>query len=118
MVIPAALLRRFYVDGSLRNEKEGVVFQIKNLVAPTTLVSLGPIEIDERLFSPAEIEIESSKARKASAVTEKTPLFLAMNKDLTIRLDEIQLTAGEHHLLLHAVTREVGPVVIDVTEVL
>lgn len=118
MVIPAALLRRFYVDGSLRNEKEGVVFQIKNLVAPTTLVSLGPIEIDDRSFAPDEIEIVASKARQASAVTEKNPLFLAMSKGITIRLNRVQLPAGEHRLLVHAITREVGPVVIDVTETL
>ena len=116
MVIPAALLRRFFVDGSLRNKEEGVGFELRNLVAPTTMTAFGPIEIDDLSFAADEITLVASKVRPASAISSQAPLFLAMGTSLTVRIHGLHLPAGEHQITIHAITREVGAVVIDVTE--
>jgi len=93
-----------------------VGFELRNLVAPTTITSLGPIEVDDQAFAASEITIMASKPRPASAVTQQAPLFLAMGKELSFRIDGLHLSPGEHQITIHAVTREVGPVMIDVTE--
>ena len=117
MVIPAALLRRFYVDGSLQNaEGGGFSFRLKNMVAPTTIVSLGPIEIDNEPYAANQVTLTASRPRPASAISEKSPLDLGMGKEISLHVSGETLTPGEHELIVHAVTKEVGPVIIAVTE--
>ena len=117
MVIPAALLRRFYVDGSLQNaERGGFSFRLKNMVAPTTIVSLGPIEIDNEPYAADQVTITASKPRLASAVSDKAPLYLDMRKEVSFHVSGETLTPGEHELIVHAMTKEVGAVIIAVTE--
>ena len=114
MVIPAALLRRFYVDGSLQNaEIGGFGFKIKNTVAPTTFVSLGPIEIDNEPFAASQVTLTASKSRLASTVSDKAPFHLKMGKEISFHVAGEALTSGEHEM-----TKEVGPVIIAVTETL
>lgn len=119
MVIPAALLRRFYVGGSLQNtEQGGFGFKLKNTVAPTTIVSLGPIEIDDEPYAANQVTLTASKARLASTVSDNSPLHLQMGKEISLHVDGETLTPGEHELIVHAMTKEVGPVIIAVTETL
>ena len=117
MVIPAALLRRFYVDGSLQNaEGGGFSFRLKNMIAPTTIISLGPIEIDNEPYAANQVTLTASKSRLASAVSDKSPLQLAMGKEISLHVSGEALTPGEHELIVHAMTKEVGAVIIAVTE--
>ncbi len=115
LVIPAALLRRFYVDGSLLNTEGGFEFQLKNRVAPTTIVSLGPVEIDGEPHAADDVTITASRLRIASQVDSQSPLFLAMGRKVTINVKSDNKLNGKHELLVHALTKEVGAVVIGVT---
>ncbi len=116
MAIPTALLRRFYVENSLQNGSHGIQFRLTNRIAPTTIVSLGPIEIDGELFAPDQIMVSASKARPASAIHERAPFFLRMGKKMTISIPGETLEPGSHQVILHAVTKEVGPVSIEFEE--
>ncbi len=119
MVIPAALLRRFYVDGSLQNaERGGFEFRIKNTVAPTIIISLGPIEIDDEPYAANQVTLTASKPRLASSVSEKSPLHLEMGKEINFHVAGDDLKPGVHELMVHAMTKEVGSVIIAVTETL
>lgn len=104
------------MDGSLRNTEEGFEFELKNMVAPTTFISLGPIEIDGEPYAADEVTVTASKPRQASAVSDKSPLLMPMGKVINIRIPGDALVSGEHEIIVHAVTREVGPVMIGVTE--
>jgi len=116
LAIPTALLRRFYVDNSLQNQSDGLEFRLANRIAPTTIVSLGPIEIDEELFAPSQIEVTASKSRPASTINEKTPFHLRMGKRMTISIPGKYLRPGKHHIVLHVITKEVGAVSIEFAE--
>lgn len=118
MLIPAALLRRFYVGSSLQNVKDGFEFKLKNMVAPTTVISLGPVEVDGVPFAPDQLLLTANKPRMANAISDSRPLQLPMGKEITIQIEALPLSPGEHQLSVHAVTREVGAVVIDITETL
>ncbi len=116
LVIPPALLRRFYVEHTLRNTDQGVEFKLQNRVAPTTLVAVGPLEIDDITVSAERFMLQASKARSAAAIAPHHPLYLPMGRSLTIRIAIPPLTRGAHHIRLHLVTREVGPVVIEFSD--
>ena len=116
MAIPTALLRRFYVGQSLRNKDDGIEFRLANHIAPTTILSLGPVEVDGELFAPDQIMVRSSKPRPASAIRETTPLFLNMGKEMSISIPGKQLPPGRHEITVHALTKEVGPVTIEFDE--
>jgi len=118
LAIPTALLRRFYVGQSLRNNEDGIEFRLANHIAPTTILALGPIEVDGRLFAPDDIIVRSSKPRPASAIREKAPLILDIAKEVAISVPGIQLPPGRHHIVVHALTKEVGPVSIEFDETL
>ncbi len=116
MVIPAALLRRFYVEGSLECVKGGARFALQNSIAPATIVSIGPVEIDGVPYAPGDITLTASKPRRASAVTEGAPLLFEMGARVTLHVAGAFLSPGAHEVSLHAITREVGPVLIEFNE--
>jgi len=113
LAIPTALLRRFYVRNSLQNNDEGFSFKLTNRIAPTTLVSLGPVEIDGALYAPDQLTVISNHPRSATDIREGSPLFLPIGKKILLSLMPNQLKQGNHHVVLHAVTLEVGPVMIE-----
>ena len=116
MAIPTALLRRFYVGNSLKNRDDGLEFRLANRIAPTTILSLGPIEVDGELFAPNQIVVRSSKPRPANAIRESAPLFLNMGKVVSISIPGVRLPPGSHQIIIHAITKEVGPVSIEFDE--
>ena len=116
MAIPTALLRRFYLENSLQNSDDGFEFQLVNRIAPTTIQALGPIEIDGELFAPDQIMITASKTRPASTIHDRSPFFFRMGKKMTLSISGKKLAPGAHHVIVHAVTREVGPVSIEFEE--
>lgn len=118
MAIPTALLRRFYVDNSLKNDNDGFSFQLINRIAPTTLVSLGPVEVDDDLYASNQLTVTSSHSRSAADIHEGAPLFLPMRKKIRLSLTPGKLNQGHHHIVLHAVTREVGSVMIEFDDVI
>jgi len=113
LAIPTALLRRFYLENSLRNTESGFEFRLDNRIAPTTIVSLGPIEVDGELFAPDQIMVRASKARPASSIQERSPFLLRMAKQMTLSVPGHFLAPGPHQVVVHAVTKEVGPVSIE-----
>jgi hypothetical protein len=116
LAIPAAVLRRFYLTRSLRNVDGGFEFKLKNVVAPATFLSVGPIEVDGAPFAPDQVMLVASKPRRASSVNDKSPYELRMGKEVSVCVRGDTLRAGEHLVSLHGVTREVGPVVIEFAE--
>jgi hypothetical protein len=116
LVIPTALLRRFYVEHTLRNTDQGVEFRLQNRVAPTTLVAVGPLEIDGITVAAERVMVQASKVRSAAAIAPQHPLHLPMGRSLTIKAAIPPLARGSHHIRLHIVTREVGSVIIEFSD--
>ncbi len=113
MAIPTALLRRFYVGKSLTSLEDGFQFQLANRIAPTTILSLGPIEVDGEIIAPDQITVQASKPRPATAIRDRSPLFLRMGKVITLTVTGKSLPPGHHQIIVHALTKEVGPVSIE-----
>jgi hypothetical protein len=80
------------------------------------MLSLGPIEVDGELFAPDQILVTASKTRSASTIREKSPLFLDISKRVTVTIPGRRLAPGRHRIMVHAITKEVGPVAIEFDE--
>ena len=116
MAIPTALLRRFYLENSLQNTSNGFRFCLANRIAPTTILALGPIQVDGELYAPSQIMVTASKSRLASTIHERSPFFFRVGKKMTLSISGKQLSPGPHQVILHAITKEVGPVSIEFEE--
>jgi hypothetical protein len=116
-VIPSFILKKLYVSGSLRNTGEGCQLQIKNTLAPATITGIGPVTIDGREYSPADVIVqrgnESLSAAEASATR---PISFDINTVVTITIKNVTLTPGEHHIGLDVTSREAGRLKWDIAD--
>ncbi len=76
------------------------------------------MEVDGELFAPDQIIVQASKSRPASAIREQAPLFLPMGKVITLTIPQLHLKPGRHQVIVHALTKEVGPVSIEFDDTL
>ncbi len=112
--VPAMLLRRLYVQGSLRNVESGFVLSLKNLIAPGTIVSVGPVVVDGMTWGADRITVTGKgQPRPANRISAKSPLSFPVNQVVTIQVTAAPLAEGEHRLRVTVLTREVGELVVE-----
>lgn len=112
--VPATLLRRLYVPGSLRNVETGFVLSLKNLIAPGTIVSVGPVVVDGMTWGPDRITVTGKgQPRPAERISAKSPLPFPINQVVTVQVTAAPLAGGLHSLRVTVLTREVGELVVE-----
>ena len=97
MKIPAFLLRRLYLKGSLAATPSGFEFQISNKLGSGYARRLLPLTLDgiELDMASTTVEIEG-KVVSFDAVSNDTPFTLAMNKTTTITYNGGAMAEGDH----------------------
>ncbi|MBU0495356.1 MAG: hypothetical protein KKA73_02520 [Chloroflexi bacterium] len=117
--IPAFLLKKLYVKGSLKNTAAGVEFEIKNTLAPGTIVGAAPITIDEVAYPLADTVVISSDVEQVFAdVSPDHPLTFGINAVITLRLTGTELAPGSHQISIPVMTKEAGELQIEVKDIL
>lgn len=124
-IIPAALLKKVYEPGSLRNNDQGFELALKNRLAPTTLVGVGPVRIDEQTYQAEELTICVERPAErhgrpleplvwaaADVGKKKAVLPFGVNTVLRLMVEGVRLPAGEHEIACSLKTREVGDIVV------
>lgn len=117
--VPAALLSKLYVKGSLSNTAKGVEFHLKNTLAPSIIVGCLKVEVDgnphplDRVFL-----VKKVSERPATSVNEKTPLPLDINEGIKVILKDLTLAPGHHRILVSVETKEIGKLDIPVEDTL
>ena len=117
MQVPAFLLRRLYVKGSLRNENGGFAFDLKNSLGSGYAESVLPLTIDG-----AEVPIASAafvtdgEALPFPDVSSDRPMTLGMNKVVTVTVDGRTLDAGKHKIGIGFMVTGMGKMEFDVTD--
>lgn len=123
--IPASLLKRLYVRESLRNTESGFELMIKNSVAPSTLIGLGPLTIDGRTVEEERLGLRLARPaagfrrrpepliRPAAQVTPGKALRFDLDTSLCVQVTGQWLEPGEHRISLVIKTKEVGDVTIE-----
>jgi hypothetical protein len=97
MKIPAFLLRRLYVKGSLATTTDGFEFQIRNKLGSGYARGLLPLTLDGEELDMANTTFEiDGKIVSFDVVSNDTPFTLAMNKTTTIAYSGGALAEGAH----------------------
>ena len=118
LTVPAFILRRLYVRGSLRNYEDGFQFQICNKLGAGYARKLFPIVVDGEA-APMEESFFQSDATEHGfpEVSSDAPFTLALNKTTSIRVRGRSLNDGPHTVVMSFEVPGLGTLKFDFTDV-
>ncbi len=117
MQVPSFLLRRLYVKGSLRNEDGGCAFDLQNALGSGYADQVLPLLIDGEAIPPEQCAfVIDGSAQPFSEITADNPMTLAMNRDLTVRIDGHTLASGDHSIEMAFIVTGMGEMRFDVKD--
>ena len=117
MKIPAFLLRKLYLKGSLENVDDGFVFKIKNTLSQGTVTAMEPVKVNgtEYPIDALIVKIEDSEY-KATDVSEDSAMPLKVGVEIAIHIKAEPLPEGEHKIDIALMTKEAGRLAFDVKD--
>ena len=117
MKVPAFLLRRLYVKGSLRNANGGFEFDLKNSLGSGYAERVLPLMLDGDEVPPERSQfIVDGTATPFAEVSSEKPMTLGMNRVVTISVDGHTLDAGKHRIGIGFVVTGMGEMEFEVTD--
>ncbi len=118
--IPPFVLKKLYVKGSLRAEDDGFALDIKNTIAPATIVAFTGLDVDGQALDTAQVTLipPSGSPCPMSEITTKAPLLFPVGAIVTLSIAGKTLEPGSHELAIHVIVQEVGPLDIPVSDTL
>lgn len=112
--VPAFILRRLYVKGSLRNTADGWGFTLRNSLGSGYALGMQPLRIDE-----AEIPMNAASFHQDGEdisfdqVTDKNTFGLKMNRSIEISVVGSPLSPGSHKVWMGFVVPGFGKIGFD-----
>lgn len=116
--VPAFILRRLYVKGSLQNTPTGWSFMLKNSLGSGYAHGLLPLRVDSTEEIPMDqtsFEIDGVTV-SFDQVNRENTFGLHMNRSITISVTGEQLTHGAHRIDFACVVPGLGQIGFDFTE--
>jgi hydroxymethylglutaryl-CoA reductase (NADPH) len=117
IAIPSLVLRQLHTFGSLRNDKDGVRFSVKNRLSNASLTGLQRLKIDGRDIPLPAITLEPGDGR---AITpddlSREPLDFPLRRELHIHCDIEPLSLGKHKIEVHFDTTPFGKLKLKVED--
>ncbi len=119
MEVPAFLLRRLYVKGSLRNQEGGFAFDLMNGLGSGYAEQVLPISVDGEALpvEAAAFTVDGETVRFVDVSVER-PMTLGLNKAVTISIDGKTLADGKHKIGMGFVVTGMGEMQFDVTDII
>jgi hypothetical protein len=117
-VIPATVLKRLYVNGSLQVKEDGFVFDLKNLIAPATITSIESLELDGEHVDGSQVAVvlPSGSSRPIGQISSGSPLHFPVGVVVTVHVSDETLTLGQHSLNVRLEVKEIGSLDIPVSD--
>lgn len=117
MEVPAFLLRRLYVKGSLRNTADGFEFRIHNRLGSGYAEALLPLKVDgqEVPLGDASFSVDGESV-PFEAVSAERPFSLGMDLDAAMQVHGRTLAPGEHTISIGFVVVGLGQMEFDVSD--
>ena len=110
------MLKRLYVKESLKNQGEGFVFQIKNLIDSGSISGLSKIAVDDQERPLDEVTVQiGSKTRLATEITWSSSLYVGYGSVLTVYVPG-KLEPGEHTITMQVNIPELGRISMPITD--
>ena len=118
--IPPFVLKKLYVEDSLRAEGNDFALDLRNSIAPASIVTFTGLDVDGQSVSSSQITIipPSGALRTASDVSAEAPLPFPAGATITLRITGQALDPGPHELSIHVVVQDVGPLDLPISDVL
>jgi hydroxymethylglutaryl-CoA reductase (NADPH) len=114
--VPAFMLKKLYLRGSLKNTEHGFQFQIRNTLAPGTITAVEPVVVDGVAHLLADTLVVAKESIPATDINKERPVVFSINSLVTISVNGARLTAGEHTVVIGVQTKEAGELKWDVTD--
>ncbi len=100
--VPAFILRRLYVKGSLRNSEAGWQFTLKNSLGSGYARAMVPLLLDGAEVPMGETTFTLDGRETAFLLVNATNTFtLAMNREIVISVRGSPLSEGTHKVAMH-----------------
>ncbi|MBK8189435.1 MAG: hypothetical protein IPK79_03205 [Vampirovibrionales bacterium] len=116
-LVPQFILKRMYVNGSLRATADGVSFDLKNALGPGHMTRFSQIRLNDVVFEPSQFQIRlGDRVIAAVDITEETPLAVGMGAVARCEIPGATLTPGRHEIQVSVVVREAGAVSLKVED--
>ena len=115
--VPAFILRRLYVKGSLHNTASGWGFTLKNSLGSGYAKGMQPLRVDD-----AEVPMSTTSFHQDGEditfdrVTEQTTFGLNMNRSIDISVAGAPLSPGAHKVWMGFVVPGFGKIGFDFTD--
>ena len=117
MSVPASILRRLYVKGSLVNTNTGFKFTLKNILADATIVKPISITVDGNTVDTNKVKLVAEGRVLANhEISESNTLDFNVNTSIDIVVEGVQLKPGSHVIVITTSTREYGDIKFDIKE--
>ncbi|MFQ5861225.1 MAG: hypothetical protein ACE5IG_06725 [Dehalococcoidia bacterium] len=118
VTVPAFLLRRLYVKGSLRNTPQGFQFQLKNSLGSGYARKLLALTLDGQELPLEQCSFTvASKEVPFAEVSPANPFTLAMNKTTTIAVKGTSLSKEPHKLQMAFEVAGLSTLKFDFTDI-
>jgi len=115
-MIPKAMLKKLYIQGSLAQEGEEYSFQIRNNLYPGTVKEVEYVKVDDQELDLNTITIFVKEQEIAVAkISEENPFKLTKGDTFTFKVKG-SLSKGTHTLSFNFKTIEAGKMVFDVED--
>ncbi len=110
------MFKKMYVPGSLKNQGDGFVFQIKNIIDSGSISGLAKLSVDgeERPIDGVTVTL-GDKTRQATEITWSASLYVAYGSVMTIGVPGA-LTPGEHTITMAVNVPELGRISMPITD--
>ncbi|MDP7535021.1 MAG: hypothetical protein QGI88_14780 [SAR202 cluster bacterium] len=116
--VPAFLLRRLYVKGSLRNSATGFEFELRNRLGSGYAYGLWPLIVDGEEVEANETFFEYEGERTAfSDVSREKTFALAMNRSIKIDVTGVTLDDGPRKIGMAFDVPGLGTLRFDFTDI-
>lgn len=112
MRVPDALVRQFYVAGSLRSTPDGWALEAQNPFGDGTITGVGPLALDGIDVPVASIRatVGTAEPVEADAIDRFHPLRLPQGERvrLEVEVEGAALAPGDHELALRLIELNLG----------
>ena len=99
--VPSFLLRKLYVKGSLKNTEKGFQFQLRNSLGSGYAHKMMALEVDDRILDITNCFFWQNEKRQCfDQVSTSNTFTLAMNSDITIQVDNLELGSNPHKITM------------------
>lgn len=115
--VPAFILRRLYVKGSLRNTESGWGFTLKNSLGSGYAKGMQPLKINEQELPMTSASFsQDGEDITFDRVTDQNTFGLKMNRSIEISVAGTALAPGAHKVWMGFVVPGFGKIGFDFTD--